>query len=84
MPTTNGQSSRLPTLSQAADFLQRSRYTLYAMVEQGLIPHVKVGRALMFFEDELVTLLREQREIAPAKSKRPRASRKAKARTTAR
>src|SRR6478609_4128253 len=51
----------LMTLSQAAEFLNRSSSTIYGMVSRQEIPHTKKGKRLSFKRSELFSWLEEGR-----------------------
>ena len=46
-------NNNLMTIQQVADLLGLSMHTLYKMVNQRRIPHVKVGRLLRFDREKL-------------------------------
>ena len=72
MTTTTLLGRPLLTVAQVATLLGRSRWTIYSMTESGELPHVQVGRALMFLPDEIDALLREQRGIGAGRRPKPR------------
>jgi len=47
-------------LNQAADFLKINSCTAQKMAAAGELPGAKIGRAWVFFEDDLASWLREQ------------------------
>lgn len=61
---------RLIPIQQAAEYTGLSRHTLYAMVSQRRVPHVKVGR-LVKFDMELLEKWIKQHTVMPMP---PRAS----------
>ena len=47
-------------INQAAEFLGAHKETIRRMVAYGLIPGVKIGRAWMFIESDLLSYMRSQ------------------------
>ncbi len=54
---------RLLTIKEVADYTGLSVHTLYAMVSQRRIPHVKVGRLVKFDVQMLEKWIRQQSVI---------------------
>ena len=52
---------KLLKIEEAADLLQCSRQLLYLMVEQDLIPHVRISRLIRFEEKELLSWFKDGR-----------------------
>ena len=49
-----GSASEVLERSEAAELLRVSPRTVYGWVSQGVIPHRKAGRRLIFLESELI------------------------------
>jgi excisionase family DNA binding protein len=62
------ERQRLLNVDEAAEFLHRSRNSVYIACREGTIPHYKIGASVRFDLDELRRWLEENRrgpEVAP-------------------
>ncbi len=53
----NTEEKEIMTISQVADFLQRSEMTTYKLVQEGKIPAFKIGRSWRVKKDDLDMLI---------------------------
>ena len=59
-------------VSEAAAMLKVSERTLWSWARSGLIPHVRVGRVVLYPVDALKDWLRERAEASLRPGRRPR------------
>ena len=50
------------TVEETATFLKLSRYTIYGLVSQGVIPFMKKGKRLYFSSEDLTIWLKSSRK----------------------
>ncbi len=55
----------LLTVDETAVLLRTTRGALYAMIERGQIPHIRLGRRVRFHRDDLLRFLAERRAPSP-------------------
>ena len=61
----------LLTVDEVATLLRTTRKAIYAKVERGQIPHVRISaRSLLFDRDELLRWMDERRAPSPGGSRR--------------
>lgn len=54
----NKKDVRIPVgVERASEITGKAKNTLYRYTSRGLIPHMKVGKKLYFYEDELISWL---------------------------
>ena len=53
-------------VSEAAKYLNVATSTLYRYVAEGQIPHSSLGKQLYFFEEDLITFLKEKKVMSKA------------------
>ena len=58
---SNTEQEEPLTVGQAADFLKLKKNTIYYMTSKNLIPHLKRGKYLYFFKQDLIEWLRDSR-----------------------
>lgn len=62
VPTTqNNGTPCLLTVLEAAELLRLHVKTIYAMIDRGDLPAIRIGRAVRFDRDELLSYLRGAR-----------------------
>ncbi len=52
------------TVKEAGNFLNIKEKTIYALVNQGLMPHYRIGKMVRFDQDELEIWMRSKRAIS--------------------
>jgi excisionase family DNA binding protein len=55
------KNDRIFIIKEAAEFINKSVPTLYALVSRGEIKHSKKGKRLYFFEEDLISYIKEGR-----------------------
>ena len=51
--TQTSQTKNLKNATQLAELLQVTKYRIYELVRQNMIPHVKIGRQIRFSEEKI-------------------------------
>lgn len=66
METPNHTEDELLTVAEAARFLRVSKSYLFKLTSSRAVPHVKIGRRVLFDREELIAWARSRR-VAPVR-----------------